>query len=143
MIVVHWDQIGAQILVGLVSAVAAVLLLRFIQKPYEALISENLARLQAELASERDERTALRNRIDHQDEKRFDLLHEHRAGAMRETYSALCDLEDAFDHFAHSFMGLAGAPGPADRWQDFVNAGNNYRATAHTLQSAMRTSGTY
>jgi len=138
-ITLHFDVIGVidlddtaiHIVVPLLSVIAGAIAgawaSRVISKPYEARMSKSLARLQDELASERDERKSLRDRFDSQDLQRFQLLLEKRAQVMSETYAALCDLEEAYSEFNRSFMGFVGGPGPKDRWEGYMVAGEAFR----------------
>ncbi len=120
-------SITAAVVAAVVGALAGALATRFISKPYESRTAESLTRLQSDLEAERDERQALRDRLDIQEKKRFDVLHEQRAQVMRETYSALCDLSDAFEAFSRSFKGFIGGPGPLDSWEKLKHAGETYR----------------
>jgi hypothetical protein len=113
---------------ALAGAIAGPIATRLFLKPYEVATTTALAKVQSDLTVERDERTALRDRIDAQENKRFDVLHEQRSRVMAETYSALCDLDDAHDEFSRSFGGYVGGPGPADFWQKFREAGGRYRS---------------
>src|ERR1700723_2133554 len=128
------NGLEAAVLAVLVSAPVSAILgtlaggfaTRYMVKPYEVRSDENLAKVQAEIANDRDERNALRHRLDTQDLKRFDWLHQERASVMQATYAALCDLEDARDAFAGSFMGFVGDPGPAKYWEQFQTVGKRF-----------------
>jgi hypothetical protein len=108
-------QVAFGVLGGAIGgALVSGLVTRFMVKPYKAHTTERLALLSSDLERERDERRALRDRVDTQEKTRFDLLHEQRAQVMRETFSALCDLEDALDDFSRSSSGFVGGPGPME-----------------------------
>jgi hypothetical protein len=119
---------------ALAGAIGGAIATRFVLKPYEVATTERLTRLQSDLSAESDERKGLRDRLDFQERKRFDILHEQRAQAMRDTYAALCDLEDARDAFQRSFGGFVGGPGPGDYWSKFRDAGERYRNAFHPNQ---------
>lgn len=118
-----FDAIIAVVAGGLAGA----LVTRFIVDPYKSKTQERLARVESDLATERDERKALRDHVEAQDAKRFDLLHEWRAKAMSETYATLCDLEDAHVAFAQSFEGFDGGRTPRDYWRDLASARIEFR----------------
>jgi hypothetical protein len=115
------------VLGALLGAPLAAVLARFMLKPYEGELNERLERLKGEVALERDERTSLSDRVNAQETKRFDLLHERRADAMSMTYAGLCDLEDAADALSRSLHGLPSDPTPLQRWTDVTEAGTAFR----------------
>lgn len=121
-------QVASGVIGGAVGgALVTGLIARFIVKPYEAQTTEKLTLLGSNLENERDERRALRDRVDTQEKTRFDLLHEQRAQVMRETFSALCDLEDALDDFSRSYGGFVGGPGPMEYWKKMQSAAISFR----------------
>jgi hypothetical protein len=121
-----WHVIDA--IIAVVSgAIAGGLVTRFIVEPYKSGTQERLAHVESDLAVERDERKALRERVDARDARRFDLLHEWRAKAMLETYARLCELEDAYEAFSRSFGGFVGGPTPKKFWEDLATAGTEFR----------------
>jgi hypothetical protein len=132
----------------LVAAIAGVVSARFVTKPYEARTEQDLARLRSDLEAERDERRALRGRLDFQEEKRFDLLHVERAKVMRETYSALCELEDAEEQFAESFNTVERLPNAREDWESCdapdlpseMRFGPTKYSLTETLQAIFRSS---
>lgn len=87
------------------------------------------ARLENDLKTERADRQALLDRVQAQEAKRFDLLHEWRAKAMMDSYAALCNLEDAHEDFSKSFGGFEGGPTPLNYWEKLAKAGSAFRDT--------------
>lgn len=103
-----WHLFDA-VLAIIAGAVAGGLATRFLVEPYQARTQERLASVESDLRAERE---ALRDRVEAQEAKRFDLLHEWRAKAMSDTYAALCALQDAHDKFSNSFAGFVSGPTP-------------------------------
>jgi hypothetical protein len=117
------DAVIAVVAGGVAGAVAT----RVFVEPYKASTQERLAHVESNLTNERNERQALRDQIQSQEAKRFDLLHEWRAKAMADTFAALCDLDDAHDAFSGSYAGFVDGPTPKSYWEDFAKAGKVFR----------------
>lgn len=83
-----WHLLDA-VLAIIAGALAGGLTTRFLVEPYKAQTQERLAHVESNLTTEREERQALRDRVQSQEATKFDLLHEWRAKAMLETYAAL------------------------------------------------------
>ena len=121
-----WHLFDAVVAV-IAGAIAGGLATRFLVEPYKARTQQRLAHVESDLSIERAERQALLDRVQAQEAKRFDVLHEWRAKAMSETYAALCDLEDAVDDFSRSFAGFVGGPTPINFWESLAKAGKTFR----------------
>ena len=72
---------------AIVSVIGTSLMARFLTKPYEANMAAHLTHLESELQDEREERKALRSRIDIQEQTRFTALRTMRAEAISLTAS--------------------------------------------------------